>query len=483
MSVSRVRLTVCFAFWCAMLGFTLAQQTAPVKQIRRLYVEPFATQAGSEKFREDLISELRKLNSVSLAADESSADAILGGGGEVWIKGYRSHNPQLGNVAPNGTPIYTGFLSIELRDKNGQTLWSYLATPPEASDDVAKDLSALIVKKLVEALKQGEAPSQTAPLPQATIVLKGAGATFPFPVYTKWFTNYRRENPALQITYEPIGSEAGVRKLLANSVDFGASDSPGVVHILAPGDEERYLFFPSVVGAVVPVVNLSGLPSDIAFTPEALAGIYLGKIKKWNDPILTRANRGVRLPDLDIAVVHRADGSGTSYVWTDYLSKISPEWKAQVGTSLAPNWPVGLEANGNDGVSKLVKERASSIGYVEFIYALQNHLTYGRVRNRDGKFVSASLESIAAAASHSMKVNQDFKASIVDAQGADAYPISSFTWIVVPVHSVNDATRKALGGFLQWMLGPGQRQAAALGYLPLPKDVAMKEEAAIARIH
>jgi hypothetical protein len=334
MSVSWFRLTACFAFCCAMVRFALARQTAPGNQIRRLYVEPFATQAGSEKFREDLISELRKLNSVSVVADESSAEAILGGGGEVWIKGYRSHNPQLGKVAPNGTPIYTGFLSIELRDKNGQTLWSYLATPPEASDDVSKDLSRLIVKKLIEALKQGEAISQTAPLPEPTTVLKGAGATFPFPVYAKWFTNYWRENPAVQITYEPIGSEGGVRELLANSVDFGASDSPEAIRLLAPEDEERYLFVPSVVGAVVPVVNLPGLTSDIAFTPEALAGIYLGKVKKWNDPILTRANRGLRLPDLDIEVVHRADGSGTSYVWTDYLSKISPEWKAQVGTSL-----------------------------------------------------------------------------------------------------------------------------------------------------
>jgi phosphate ABC transporter phosphate-binding protein len=483
MSVSRFQLAVCFSFWCAMLGPAHAGQSATANQVRRLYVEPFATQAGSEKFREDVIAELRKLKSVSLAADESSADAILGGGGEVWVKGYRSHNPQLGNVAANGTAIYGGFLSIELRDKNGQTLWSYLATPPEASDNVSKDLSALIVKKLVEALKQGEAPSRTAPPPQASIVLKGAGATFPFPVYAKWFTNYRRENPALQITYDPIGSEAGIRKLLANSVDFGASDSPDIVHILAPGDEERYLFFPSVVGAVVPVVNLPGLSSDIAFTPEALAGIYLGKIKKWNDPILTRANRGRHLPDLDISVVHRADGSGTSYVLTDYLSKISLEWKAQVGTSLAPRWPVGLEASGNDGVSKLVKERAGSIGYVEFIYALQNHLSYGKVRNRDGKFVSASLESIAAAASHFTKISHDSQASIVDAPGADVYPISSFTWIVVPVHTANDATRNALTGFLHWMLDAGQRQAAALGYLPLPKDVVMKEEAAIARIH
>ena len=484
MNVSRFRMIVCFAFCCSLVGSALASQTAPADHGTRLiYVEPFVTQVGSEKFREDVISQLRKLNSVSLAGDESNADVILGGGGEVWIKGYRSHNPQLGKVAPNGTPIYTGFLSIELRDRNGQTLWSYLATPPAASGDISKDLSTLIVKKLAEALEQGEAPSRTAPLPQPTTVLKGAGATFPFPVYEKWFTNYRRENPALEITYEPSGSAAGVRSLIANSVDFGASDSPEVIHELSPGDEEKYLFFPSVVGAVVPVVNLPGLSGDIAFTPEALAGIYLGKIKKWNDPILTRANRGLRLPDLDIVVVHRADGSGTSYAWTDYLSKTSTEWKSQVGASLTPKWPIGREANGNDGVSKLVKEQSGSIGYVEFIYALQNHLGYGRVRNRNGEFVAASLESIAAAVSHSTTISRDFKVSIVDAQGGGVYPISSFTWIVAPAHIADDAKRNALTGFLRWMAGPAQRQAAALGYLPIPKDVAAKEEAAIAKIH
>ncbi len=483
MSACRFRLTLCFAFCCAMFGSALARQTAPANQVRRIYVEPFVTQAGSEKFREDVIAELSKLNSVSLAGDETSADAILGGGGEVWLTGYRSHNPQLGKVPANGTAVYAGFLSVELRDKNGETLWSYLATPPEASGDVSKELSTLIVKKLVEALAQGEALSRPPPLTQPTTILNGAGATFPFPVYEKWFTNYRRENPAVQITYESIGSAAGVGKLLSNSVDFGASDSPEVIHELAPGDGEKYLFFPSVIGAVVPVVNLPGLAKDIAFTPEALAGIYLGKIKKWNDPILARANRGLRLPDLDIIVVHRTDGSGTSYAWTDYLSKSSSEWKTQVGTSLAPKWPVGQGGNGNDGVSKLVKEQNGSIGYVEFIYALQNHLSYGRVKNRNGEFVSASLESIAAAVKQSMKITRDFKVSLVDAPGASAYPICSFTWIIVPARIADDTKRNALTGFLQWMMGPGQRQAVALGYLPIPKDIATKAVAAITKIH
>jgi phosphate transport system substrate-binding protein len=483
MKVSAQRLIICFGLCCAMLVPAFAWQAVPANDLRRIYVEPFTTQAGSEKLREDVIADLRKLNSVTLVPDESSADAILGGGGEVWIEGYRSHNPQLGNAPSNGTPIYTGFLSVELRDKGGETVWSYLATPPAASGDVSKDLAERISKNLAESLKQGDLSPRTTALPQPATILKGAGATFPYPVYAKWFKNYRRENPALEITYEAIGSEAGIRRLLENSVDFGASDSPEAIHELAPGDEDQYLFFPSVVGAVVPVVNLPGIPTDIAFTPQALAGIYLGTIKKWNDPVLTRANRSLRLPNLDITVVHRADGSGTSYAWTDYLSKTSSAWKAQVGASLAPKWPTGREANGNDGVSKLVKEQSGSIGYVEFIYALQNHLSYGRVRNRNGGFVAASLESIAAAASHSSKIRDDFKVSIVDAPGAGAYPISSFTWIVVPAHPSDGAKRQALIHFLQWMLGPGQRQAAALGYVALPKDVVGKEVAAIVRIH
>ena len=474
-------------FCCVLAGATLSGQTAPSNspsnKIRQIYVEPFTTQQGSERFREDVIGELRKLPSVSLASDESSADAILGGGGDVWIKGYRSHNPQLGKVAPNGTPIYTGFLSIELRDTNGETLWSYLATPPAASGNVSKDLSTQIVRKLAESLEQVTTPSNSSPLTQPTTILRGAGATFPSPVYAKWFTNYRRVNPALQLTYEAIGSEAGVRRLLTGSVNFGASDSPEAIHDLAPEDQQKYLFFPSVVGAVVPVVNLPGISSNVAFTPEALAGIYLGKIRKWNDPILTHANRNLHLPDLDIVVVHREEGSGTSYAWTDYLSKISPEWKAQVGTNLTPKWPTGREADGNEGVSRLVKEQSGSIGYVEFIYALQNHLSYGKVKNRNGEFVLASLESIAAAANHSIKIKDDFKVSIVDAPGAGAYPISSFTWIVVPVHSADTDKRNALAGFLRWMLGPGQRQAAALGYLPLPKDAVTKEEEAVAKLH
>jgi phosphate ABC transporter phosphate-binding protein len=451
---------------------------------RRRYVEAFATKAGEEELREDVSAELRKLPSVLLVPDESNADFILGGGGEIWIRGYRSFSPRSHMKLPsNGTPIYGGYLSVELKDKRGVTVWSDLVTPGSEPEDISKDLSKRIAKHLVEGINQAEAPKPAPPRTQPAAALNGAGATFPYPVYLKWFTNFQIDDPGTAIGYQAIGSEAGVRMLLAGSIDFGASDSPGAIHELAPGEESKYLLFPSVVGAVVPIVNLPGVADNIAFTPEALAGIYLGKIKKWNDPILVRANRGLRLPDLDIVVVHRGDGSGTSYAWTDYLSKTSPEWKAEIGPGLAPRWPAGRSATGNDGVARLVKEMGGSIGYVEFIYALQNHLSYGTVRNRNGEFVEASLGSIAAAVEHSTQMGDDFKGSIVDAPGEGSYPIASFTWIVVPDRIADEAKRGALTSFLRWMLGPGQRQAAALGYLALPREVVAKEEEAIARIH
>lgn len=452
-------------------------------QSRRLYVEPFSTKAGAEKLREDLTAELRKSGSLSLAGDQTRADLILGGGGEVWVRGYQSLNPRSGRMPSNGTPVYGGFLSVELRNTKGETLWSYLVTPAAPSTDITKDLSKQIAKHVTEAVLAWKAPDAPAAPPQPAAILKGAGATFPAPLYSKWLLNYRRANPAVELSYEPVGSETGIRRLLSGDVDFGASDNPEAVSQLAPRNESDYLLFPSAIGAVVPIVNLPGFSGEISFTPEALAGIYLGKITKWNDPLLKQANPHVSLPGLDITVVHRSDGSGTSYVWTDYLSKTSPEWREQAGTAMAPKWPLGRSAAGNEGVAEQVKERGGAIGYVEYIYALQNHLTFGKVRNRSGEFVDASLESIGLAARNAMDIGDALKFSIVDSPGAGSYPISSFTWLVVPSHIADDTKRKALMGFLQWVLGPGQTQAAALGYLGLPKDLIAREEQAISRIH
>jgi phosphate transport system substrate-binding protein len=467
------------ACFCALAVAAFASQKEGPK---RVFVETFTTKAGAEKFRADVVAELRKQNAIALVASQSSADAILGGGGEIWVKGYRSLNPRSGRSPSNGTPVYGGYLAVELRDAKGDTLWTDLVTPPTGSEDVSKDLAKRIAKDVALALEHPEPALPKASQPQTATTLKGAGATFPYLVYSKWFTNYKRENPNVEISYENIGSEAGVRKLLRGEVDFGASDSPEAIREIAPGDDSKYLLFPSVAGAIVPIVNLPGVPEEIAFTPEILAGIYLGRIKKWNDPLLQQANRRVRLPDLDIVVIHRGDGSGTSYAWTDFLCQTSPDWKAQVGSSLAPQWPTGRPATGNDGVAKLVKELGGSIGYVQFIYALQNHLSFGKVRNRNGEFISASLESIAVAVSQSSKTDDEFKGSIVNAPGAGAYPISTFTWLVVPTHVADQAKRTAIMGFLKWILGPGQRQAAAFGYLALPRDLVGAEEKAISRI-
>jgi phosphate transport system substrate-binding protein len=450
---------------------------------KRLYVEPFTTRAASEKLREDVIAELRRLGTVAIVPAESGADAILGGGGEIWVRGYRSLNPRSGRLPSDGTPVYGGYLSVELRDSKGATTWSDLVTPGSASPDVAKDLAKRIAKDVSEALQRNDPPQPAAPpARQPATSLKGAGATFPYPVYEKWFMNYRRENPNLEISYEPVGSEGGIRRLLTGDIDFAASDSPQAIRDLAPAEEGKYVFFPAVVGAVVPIVNLPGFAGEVSFTPEALAGIYLGKITKWNDPVLRLANKSARLPDLDIVVVHRSEGSGTSYAWTDFLSRTNPEWKTRVGTALSPQWPAGRGAAGNDGVAKLVKEIGGSIGYVEFIYALRNQLSYGAVRNGNGEFVTASLESIAVAANQSSEMGDDLKVSIVNARGAGAYPVASFTWFVAPAHIADEAKRSAIAGFLKWMLGPGQTQSAALGYLPLPRNVADKEKAAILRI-
>ena len=341
----------------------------------------------------------------------------MSGEGEIWIRGYQSLNPRSGRLPSNGTPVYAGFLSVELKNARGETTWSYLVTPSGTSEDVTKDLSQRIAQHLAEALEHGGGGPQRTPSQSATGLI-GAGATFPQPIYSKWFANYSRENPERENRLRSrSGSEAGIRRLLDGGADFGASDNPEILREFAPGSEDKYLFFPSVIGAVVPIVNLPGFAGDIAFTPEALAGIYLGKIKKWNDPVLRQANRGLRLPDLDIVVVHRSDGSGTSYAFAQYLG-------------LMPTWPIGRAANGNDGVAKLVKELGGSIGYVEFIYALQNHLSFAKVQNKRGEFVAAGLESIAAAVESVASPSSDFKVSLVEAPGPGAYPIASFTWFL-----------------------------------------------------
>lgn len=318
--------------------------------------------------------------------------------------------------------------------------------------------------------------------PADTILINGAGATFPYPIYSKWFEEYHKLHPEAQINYQSIGSGGGIRQVLAGTVDFGATDGPMTDEQLGQA-KTKILHFPTVLGAVVPTYNLPGIDQELKFTSEILAGIFLGKITKWSDGELTRANPGVSLPDSDIVVVHRSDGSGTTYVWTDYLSKVSEEWRTKVGKSTSVNWPVGLGGKGNEGVAGLVKQTPNSVGYVELIYAIQNNMPYGRVRNSSGNFVKADLASVTAAAAASAKeIPEDFRVSITNPAGKNAYPIASFTWLLVP-STISDGTkRKVFTDFLHWMLTEGQKHAEPLAYARLPKEVVGKEMQAISLI-
>lgn len=319
----------------------------------------------------------------------------------------------------------------------------------------------------------------------AALSLTGAGATFPYPIYSKWFNEYHKLHGDLEINYQSLGSGAGIKQVTEGTVDFGASDGPMSDQQLAEFKQKRgcdALHFPTVIGADVPTFNLPGI-AMLDFTPEALAGIFLGKITKWNDPELQKANPKAKLPATDIVVVHRAESSGTTYVWVDYLAKVSPEWKQKVGVGAAVNWPTGLGGKGNEGVSGQVKQTVGALGYVELAYALQNKLAYGRVKNSSGNFIQADLHSVtAAAAAAAANMPDDFRVSITNPPGKDAYPIASFTWLLIPSKIQDQAKKKALLGFLQWMLGPGQKFNEALSYAQLPKQVVEKETKALAKI-
>jgi phosphate transport system substrate-binding protein len=315
--------------------------------------------------------------------------------------------------------------------------------------------------------------------------LNGAGATFPYPIYSKWFSEYHNAHADVQINYQPIGSGGGIRQLTEATVDFGASDMPMTDEQLQEAESKlqtKVLNIPTVLGAVVPVYNIPGVSAELKFTPDVLAGIYLGRIANWNDKAIAAANPGVSFPNQEIVVVHRSDGSGTTIIWTDYLSKISPEWKSQVGSGTSVKWPKGVGGKGNEGVSGTVRLLPGAIGYVELIYAVQNKILFGSVRNSAGTFLKASLEGVTAAAASVPKMPADFRVSITNAPGKDAYPISSFTWMLIPVHSKDPAKGKILADFLNWMVSGGQSMTSTLDYAPLPTNVAAKVKTALKQV-
>jgi phosphate transport system substrate-binding protein len=312
--------------------------------------------------------------------------------------------------------------------------------------------------------------------------LNGAGATFPNPIYSKWFSEYHKLHPDIQMNYQSLGSGAGIKQVTEGTVDFGASDMPMTDGQLTEAQTKRnttILNIPTVLGAVVPAYNIPGVNAEVKFTPDALAGIFLGTITKWNDKAIASVNPGVTFPDQPIVVIHRSDGSGTTFIWTDYLSKVSADWKSKVGSNTSVQWPIGLGGKGNEGVAGSIRQLPGAIGYIELIYAVQNNIAYGSVRNAAGVFLKASLEGVTAAAASAPQMPADFRVSITNAPGKDAYPISSFTWLLVPEQSKEAAKGKILADFLNWMVTDGQKLTAALSYAPLPGGVVQKEKEAI----
>jgi len=321
-----------------------------------------------------------------------------------------------------------------------------------------------------------------APALAQKVQINGAGATFPYPIYSKWFSEYNKLHPEIEINYQSIGSGGGIRQVTNQTVFFGATDGPMTNEQLlaAPG---KILHFPAVLGGDVPVYNIPGVDVELKFTGPVLADIFLGKIAKWNDAAITKLNPGVKLPGTDITVCHRSDGSGTTYIWVDYLSKVSPEWKKKVGVATSVNWPAGIGGKGNEGVAGLVKQTPGAIGYVELIYALQNKIDYGSVQNMAGEFVKATTESVSAAAAAAAKqMPPDFRVSITNAPGNGVYPVSSFTWLLFYENPKDKQRAKIMVDFMNWALADGQKFAPELGYAPLPKEVVALETNAVKKI-
>lgn len=312
--------------------------------------------------------------------------------------------------------------------------------------------------------------------------LNGAGATFPYPMYSKWFSEYNKLHPDVQINYQSIGSGGGIRQVLNGTVDFGASDGPMSDEQLAQA-KTKILHIPTVLGAVVPAYNVPGISGEVKFTPEALAGIFLGKITNWNDPAITKSNPGVNFPNQPIIVIYRSDGSGTTFIFTDYLSKISKDWANTVGKGTSVKWQIGMGGKGNEGVAGQIRQLQGSIGYVELIYAVENKITYGSVRNAAGTFVKASLDGVTEAAASVKTMPADFRVSITNAPGKTAYPISSFTWLLIPAQAKDPKKGKIISDFLDWMVTDGQKLTSQLSYAPLPGSVVEKVKAAIKQIH
>lgn len=473
--ISKVASTLCILLTLvsAVATSANAQNAEHLSQAKKLYVDSLGTGRGAAQMREQMVRLLRKSHDVQIVSAAKDADAIVRGTGRIWITSHISLSPHSHSAT---APIFEGFLSAEVVGKNGDTLWSYLVTPSDFPwNGITDDLARQMASRLLTALRAEGQPESSVAGPQSSPegTLRGAGATFPAPLYQRWFELFQAQNPKVHISYDAVGSAEGIQRVEAGKVDFGASEMP-------VSDEEmaqahlQFTQIPTVLGAVVVIYNLAGLHQTLNFAPEALSGIYLGKITKWNDREIRRSNRGITLLDADIVVVHRSDGSGTTFVWSDFLSKVSPQWKSSVGAGTTVPWPVGVGAEGNEGVAATVQHTPNSIGYVEFIYAIQHELSFGAVRNAAGQFIKADISSVTAAAATAAASGHDFRVSITNAPGEAAYPISTYTWLLLPERIGEKNKTDVLTELLRWMLTSGQKKCSGLGYAPLPAEVARR---------
>jgi phosphate ABC transporter phosphate-binding protein len=453
-----------------------AQATHGLQSIRSIYVATPNGGDAARAVRSRLIDRLKKSGTIHVVDTAGAADAILQSTSVIWPTGNVSVNPRSNSTVLTN---YQGYLSAELIDSAHQTLWSYLVTPghfrmSNIVDDLADHLSAKLIETIRTGVPGSAAPSATsaaAPDQHAGTALHAAGATFPAPLYLKWFQSFAQDQGGFPITYSAIGSVAGIEQLAGGKVDIAASDIPAKENQGA--SQARFLHFPTVIGGVVPIYNLPGSGRTLNLTPQLLADIYSGKIRKWNDPRIRQANGGTHLPDEDISVIHRSDGSGTTWAWTSFLATASPEWKTRIGAEI--EWPTGSGAEGNEGVAEAVAKAPSSIGYVELIYAIQHQLSYAAVQNPSGRFIRASLDSITAAAADAKNPSHELSFSVLNAPDKNAYPITTFTWLLVPQAGNNPAQRTAIASFLRWMLTTGQKECSSLGYAPLPREVVTQE--------
>jgi phosphate ABC transporter phosphate-binding protein len=451
-----------------------AQRVGSLSEAKTLCVEPFTGGAEAVRLRDSLVRQLSKSRRFQLVQYPTDADVILKGSGQIWVRGYFRINPRTpGN---DRQAVYTGYLSLEVVGAGHQTLWSWLVTPSRlAWSNVVDDMASHAARKLIEGGESNSASAspQSPASPLAHTELKAAGATFPAPLYQKWIEDFEQLHPEVRVSYKPVGSQLGIDMLAAGNLDFAGSDvaAESLGNTVAASQVRRIA---TVLGGVVPIYNLKGVSRDLRLTPGILADIYLGRVRRWNDPEIRRFNKGLDLPDAEIAVVHRADGSGTSWVWSDFLSKVSPAWSTTVGRGTTLQWPVGAGAEYNEGVAETVQSTPNSIGYVELTYAIQRELTFASVRNQAGEFIRADLDSLADAARES-RADGLTPQAISNSPGKHAYPIAAFTWIIVSSKSADPAKRAALVELLRWILTAGQKECSALGYAPLPRETAESE--------